>query len=351
MIGILAPYDRSETTLAALRIANLAVACGAEVRYVVVGRREHRLHPFWDQRVRSSSEDGVYIASQGCHAFVHFQTSPSLRKMTELVAPKAKHILVPPWHQLRLEDAAFVPDHHAVVCASSAHCTAVKETIFQGNVPETCKVTWTKFDAGTPPVKRHGTVEFNKLKVCLHANYSVIDFCGPLWLHVIAELLDEMPRMDFTLLANKSWPEQDRKMIRDLKKNYPKRFTYKRQGDLDSLNSEFLVHDWAIIPWTRCNVGIMAMRALACGTPVVAFDVPPFSELISKRSGVLLPCELQVSRFNAPTAVPNLRGVLTTLLESFESPNLLRRLQTEDWALPKRDDAFTKFWAEQLDLH
>lgn len=348
MIGILAPYDRSEATMAAVRIANLAIAHGVEVRYVAVGRREPKLHAFWDRHVRSSRDDGVYIATRGCRTLVHFQTSPSLRKQTELVAPDAKHVLVPAWHQLRLEDAALVADHHAVICGSHAHCTSLKDAIFQG--VENKIVSWIKYDSGIPAVKRDSAVEYNKVRVCLHANRSVIDVCGPLWLRVITDLFDALPRLDITLLANKSWSAQDRKVIREIERKYPKRFVHKRQTDLDGLNQEFLTHDWALIPWTQACTALVAARALSCGAPVIALDIPPWSEMLNKRQGVLLPCDLQMSRFNAPTAVPDFNQIREALLQTLSCPNLLPRLRSENWFLDRRTEQFTKFWTKVLDL-
>lgn len=351
MIGILAPYDRSETTLAAIRIANLAVHYGSEVRYIAVGRRDRhiKIHSFWDNKVWTSTDDSVYIASKGCQTLVHFQPSPSLRKMTEMVSPRAKHILIPQWHQLRPEDAALVPDHTAVVCPSKEHCRAIRDSIFQGVDPDNCQVTWTRFDAGLPPVRRQGTMQYRKLRMCVHANHSVIDFCGPLLIRILDELLDYIPNLTITLVANKSWPEQDRKAIRTLRR-HGDRWAYKRISDLDTLNYEFMHHDWALIPWTRGNMGIVAMRALACGTPVLAYDIPPFNELINSRNGVLLPCNLKFGKFDAPTAIPDYGGMLDKLLETLQCSTLLTKLQKEDWGLEEAERAFNDFWSKRLEL-
>ena len=58
MIAILAPYGRNEVTLAAIRLAELVVGLGREVRLVACGGYEKSVHPLWDERVVAGRMSG-----------------------------------------------------------------------------------------------------------------------------------------------------------------------------------------------------------------------------------------------------------------------------------------------------
>src|ERR1019366_2785661 len=104
MIGIVTPYGRIETTTVALRLADLALSLGIDVRLIATQHKETQIHPFWDHRVRSSRGDGLYRAIQGCTQVVHLELNKSIVAQVNLVAANATQILVPRWHSLQRSD-------------------------------------------------------------------------------------------------------------------------------------------------------------------------------------------------------------------------------------------------------
>lgn len=352
MIAILAPYNRGEATSAAIRLANLVLAHGGEVRLVATTNAESGVHSYWDQRVWSGRGDGVYYAARNVAKFVHFQPHPALREMTELVAEQAEHILVPQWHQLKPEDGALLLDHHVIVCPSRRCREGIRDVVFNGIEPSKTVLTWANFDAGIPFVTREGLVaEGGNPRVLFLANHTVVDACGPMVLRLIAALLDELPKLTVSILCNKTWPEQDRKDIRKMRAHYGERFHSGKLSNANQLTKEIHAHDWVVLPWTRVDFGVTAMQALACGAPVIAWDIEPCSEIIvSEKNGLLIPCELQVSKFHAPTAVPDLGRTLKTLIPAFRDNRMLFRMQTQDWHLDQLEKEFNKFWARLLGL-
>lgn len=353
MIGIVAPYSRSETTAAAIRLANLVLDYGVEVHLMSMGPQEQGIHPFWDQRVWTTKGDGVYFAARNCDTIVHFQPSHNVRQMCELVAEKARHILIPQIHQLRVEDTALVIDHDNVICPTKGAKQSIHEIIFQGMDLKSCPLTWARFDSGVPYVVRNGLVHGEQLRLCVLVNSSVTEVYGSMLLRLLRTLLESLSHLSVTLVSNKSWNEQDRREIRQLCDDYGNvnRFRSIREQNLDDLSREFHNHDWVMVPWTKADFGIMASRAMSCGAPVIAFDVEPFNEIITNRhNGILIPCELNINKLKAPVAVPDFVKMLNTCLSVFSENRTLFKMQASDWHLDQLEKACNRFWGQTLEL-
>jgi len=351
MIAILAPYNRGEATCAAIRLANLVVAHGGEVRLVSTTNTEIGVHSYWDQRVWSGKGDGIYFASRSVQTFIHFQPNATLREMTELISEKAQHVLVPQWHHLKADDAALIPDHHAIVCPSRRGREGVKAVAFNGVEPETV-LSWANWDAGIPFVTREGLVsEGGNPKVLFLANHTVVDSWGRQTVGLIDELLGQLPKLTVTLACNKSWGDDDKREIRRLKDTFAERFNSVKLQGWDHLNKELHAHDWTVLPWTRSDFGITAARSLSCGAPVIAHDIEPFSEIITnEKNGLLLPCGVKCSPYQAPTAIPDFDAALQTMIPAFRDNRMLFRMQSQDWNLDGLEREFNKFWARLLGL-
>jgi hypothetical protein len=353
MIGIFAPYNRGEVTAAAIRLANLCLNYGADVRLASLGPQLRGVHPYWDQRVWSTKGQGVYYAAKNCQSLIHFQPSPQVRKMCELVADKAKHIFVPQMHQLREDDAALMQDHHAIVCPTATAQKNLLRIVFQGIKPSPCELTYARFDSGLPKVQRQGMIE-ERMRLCVLANASIIESCGSLLLTLLTELMEVLPKLVVTLLANRAWNNTDRQTIVELAQRYrgQDRFRSKRVISLDEINCEFHQHDWTFLPWTKGDFGVMVTRSLSCGAPVIAFNVEPFNELIvSGHNGLLIPCKSRPGPYDMSIAVPNREQMLETLLGALANDKVLCRLQAKNWNLEQHEMGFTRYWGRLLDLY
>jgi hypothetical protein len=348
MIAVLAPYARCETTAAALRLADAAQAAGLGVRYTALGRHARGVDLFWDGRVQSGRDDGVYKAAYRCDAVVHFACNAALLKQTRLVAEKAPHILVPGWHAVTPADWETVRQYDLVVCPSKAFCDSLRRVVY-GN-EKTDKVTWAVWDAGVPPVRREGTVADARVRACFYCDASVIDFCGPMALHCVNHLLGAVPKLDVTLLSTKSWCQSDRRELRRLRQVWPeKRLALRAAGDFRSVARHFHAHDWVVQMGVRSDFAIVTSLALSCGAVVMANDVEPHSEVLSHfHNGVLVSCEVRRTPAGAPVAVP-LSGVwLEACHRLFAGNQQLFAMQAKDWRLRDLAKSFDSAWVKLL---
>lgn len=350
MIVLLAPYGRTEVTAAAVRLADLAQSLGHQVRLVACGQQEKHVHPAWDGRVKSGRRHGVYVNAKGATHVVHFQASGRLYDHATLVTakPNAKHILVPNWHALAASDADLIGKYDQVVCPTKTCHKVVNQLAFRGK-GERPRLSWLRWDAGVPPVRRDGLAESERMRACVFCDTSAVDFCGPMVVQLANELLHIHPKLELTVMAVKSWAGRDRQDWKRALANWPRRLSLRGAASAVDLNREFHAHDWVVLPSVRADFGLTASRALACGAPVIANDVPPFSEVVSADSGILVPCEVRTGAAKAPIAVPNMGKWLEVCSRAFADARTLFGLQTRDWKLSEACQTFNDGWRRAWD--
>lgn len=347
MISILAPYGRNEVTSAAIRLADLALALGRDVRLVACGLKEKKVHPAWDDKVRSGHREGIYKCTHKAAVVVHFGLHQSWHEKATLVAEKkGKQILVPGWHGLVPKDRSLMPRYDQIVCPSRTCRKLVQSDVFENVKMSKDKLTHVRWDAGLPAIRREGTVVADRIRACFFADASSIDFCGPMVVQLTNELLDAYPKLDVTVLSTKSWSRHDRHDLRAAERKWQKRLAVRRATCHTDLNKEFHSHDWVVLPSVRADFGMAASRALACGAPVICHDVAPFDEIVTAWSGLLVPCEVRTNAFKSPIAVPNIGNWLTTCAKAFSDTRHLFNLQTRDWQLSEAQAAFNLAWTK-----
>ena len=150
MIVIYTPYGRNEVTVAALRVADIAVEHGLDVRVVAVGVHEHRVHPFWDSKVISGKYFGVHGASGGASQCIWFLLSEELLSQARLRAPDAVQTLVPSWHSLRPSSADIIRKFDRVIAPSKTCFNALKACVFKGVEDKSTLLSWARWESGLP---------------------------------------------------------------------------------------------------------------------------------------------------------------------------------------------------------
>lgn len=340
MIGIVAPYGRTETTAAALRLADLFEAKGLSVRYVAAGPREHNVHPAWDSRIGSAKTFKVYNALRGCSTVVHFVCDARILKDAKLVAG-GQHILVVPWHSLS-PATMLLSEYDSLVCPSQACFKDLKSNM------DEAKLSVCHWSAGLPIVTRADVGPHPSM--CVYCDHTVIDYCAPLLIAALTVLRRELRSPRITLLSTKSWSKKDRCVLKDLVACSEGRITSRPVGNLAEQASLFASHDWVLLPGVRANFGIMADRALACGAPVIAYDVPPINEIVfAERGGASIPCDLYALWNQAPVAIPDLAKLISVCRAALAgTPSVLTQMRRQDWCCAKINKTFDSFWMKLI---
>lgn len=347
MIVVYTPYGRSETTAAAVRLAELAVAAALPVRLVSVGPHEARVHPFWDRHVLCGRGDGVQAAAAGATTCVWFVYGEYLRRAAAQAAPKAAHVYVPAWHGQPRPGPDGLPPYDMVVCPAAAQHAAFGPRVLPGR--EAGHVAWVGWDAGFPAVRHEGRVAPNKIRVLAHCDVGAIDECPAVAVRVMDGLVERCPAVELTCWSAKAWSRRDRRSLAGLAERWGGRFTAAAGGTLQDQLTLMHEHDWFLYPAARCDFAAHPVRALTCGLPVLAWDVPPVSEVVRPGvSGVLVPCETSANWAAAPTAAAVASRFVDACAPVLNDVRRLTALQAADWGLRERAAAFQTFWRDLL---
>lgn len=348
-VCILTPYCRSEVTAAALRVADLATGFGMDVRVAAWNHREQKVHPYWDSLASGRDDACVYRAMSKSDMVIHFVCSTVALAMADLAAPKAQHILVPPWHQVQTSDLAVMGQFSTLVAPSRVAYQLLVDGLYGGNAPESDRITWTNWDAGVYCVQRPSMASPRTLRVCFYCDQQTIDYCGPMVLNCIHELLGAYPRLNVTMVSTKTWCRRDRRDIAAMISSWDGRFSAEPCNTLLHQARTFQDSDWVVFPGVWSDYGISVARALGAGTPVIAYDVAPFSEIITDtHNGSLVNCEIRANWLKSPYAVPDLTALYNTCADAFKDDMLLCKILMRDWRCNAIGAAFKAAWAELL---
>lgn len=339
-ISILTPYNRSDTTMAAIRLADLAVALGYDVNFISCDFHENNIHSFWDSKVIKGKSHNIYTKTKDSKKVIYFLINNDLLNKVQLVTKQAIHVLVPSWHKLLLNTEIY-KEYNKVVIPDRSFFTYFVNNIKAKN---THYCLW---EAGLPSLPREGTVESNKVITYFFCDNNVIDFCGTLVLELVNELLKNLIKLEVILIYNKSWPKKDRKLIKELSKN--NRFKHEKISNIH--RQILLLHkcDWFVYPAVRGDFAMPVFYSLSCGVPVIVNDVNPFNNIITNNTtGFLVPCENKTLNSKAPMAIQTFGQWYSVCYKAFSSTRQLFSMQQHDWQLQKLTRTFNSFWSKLL---
>jgi glycosyltransferase involved in cell wall biosynthesis len=349
-LGICAPYRRCEATMSAVRLADLGRELSMNVKFLGSGRVQKGVDPHWDTQVRGAKGDYCYHWAQGCTHFAWFSGQKSFYLKSLLVSPEASH-----WHvPLRNTDneplADYVQRADRIVCPSRKS----KDDILEAFISETPslrdKLTWCLWDSGLLAVPSSYSTGDDLTSIYVPAAPHVLDETGGLVLRAVSDILKLFPKSRFTVDCGKSWPKFYRRVIRGMESTYSTRISFSSSLSPLSHVRRMHTHDWTWVPSTRSDTGIVAQRSLSCGTPVIAYDISPYSEFITDEvNGLLIDCDVYSSGSGAPVAGPRFVSVVDTLARAINGEKgLYAKCQKLMVTRERRHSRqFRLFWAKE----
>jgi glycosyltransferase involved in cell wall biosynthesis len=345
-LGIFTPYRRSEITAAALRLADLALTVPFDVKILASGAIERGIHPYWDTRVVTTRKQNVYKWARGCSHLVWFEYHLGHHDKTRVVTDKAKQWYVACWHHIQREEYQQTWLYDRII-APSPHAYAQVTSLICEDDPSIA--SWCMWDSGLDPVERLPAPHVRgRVRLYVPIDGDAIDLSGMVVLQTLWLLLDNHPNLDVTLDSGKSWPKELKTIIKELKERYGTRFNPVQQTSLIWQPSYLHEHDWTWVPSLRANFGQAAWRALSCGTPVITYDIAPFSEFVQDgRNGKLLSCDLIENWLGAPAAVASSTKQAMEIGEIIADEELFLKCRKQRWKLKEHRAAFEKFWKEE----
>lgn len=342
-VCVFSPYGRNEVTAAAIRVADLALAVGHDTVLVTSSCRETGISAYWDQRVvAGDNRTRVYRVCRNADRCIWFVNNRSLYRDVELVADRARHVLVP-----CQAGGKLTQDHLAqfadLVFPTKTACETMRVDRFGGSFP--MRASWVYWDSGLPAITRRGLAG-EGVGLLVLADKFVIDFYGWQLLQSLTTLLATTTELRITVLSAKTWERSLRQIMRRMLTSFGKRIRFDYQRSWLRQIEIIHQHDVAFIPSFQADFGINVARCLSCSVPVVAYDVSPFNELIADdKNGYLITArglddQSGLTVFSGSEIVSTLRTVV--------SETEVTRLRSYNWFMADRANTFMDAWASIL---
>jgi glycosyltransferase involved in cell wall biosynthesis len=319
------------------------------VKFLAEGPIQKGVDYYWDQRVANSKGSNAYKWAAGCTHIAWFSEDKALHEKAFLVSPGASHWYIPMWHRTHKSAHVLPQEGFRLVCPSKqAKDTILSKMNDRGDKFDR-EITWCLWDSGLDAVNTSDD-DGSYISIYVPIRSHVMDETGELVLRAVFDLLNLFPDVQFTLEFGKSWSKSSRSLLRSLKEKHGERIcTRNRLSPLTHVR-RMHEHDWTWLPSTRVNTGIVAQRSLACGTPVIVYDISPFSEFITDGvNGVLVECDIYSNEVGAPVAGPRFVSVVNALASVITGEKKLHSKCKKTTTAREKQHAkqFRLFWAKE----
>lgn len=344
MLGLYAPYDRSEVTAAAVRLAGCAMRHGWAVSYLTTQKQETDVHPFWDGRVHAA-KSGMTSWARDSQLCVWFAAHLRRYKLSVSVNSKQSHVLVPSWHQLVDGDLSWLHWYDRVICSCEEMYDALKTRVKNPRVLRT--VPWSSGIHPSPTV--NALRDAAEMRIYVPLDAFVMRQHPREIVELITLLLDTHSHTRFTVTTPCSWGRQGNKAVHYLVERHPGRFAWVRKPSLDTHVCLMHQHDWVWLPSTRSGMAVWADQAIHCGRPVLCWDVPPLNSVIHDGvNGRVIPCVKSYNAIDAPVVVWDHAQAVQKAVACWIDDGAYKSLKLNDWHVADSGKYFEDFWMEMF---
>lgn len=350
-IGVVQQYRRHDAVYAAMRLSDFINRLGHDVFVYSHGstRRVPNLHPDWDGRVVSERAEGFDSFLSKCAVAIYAEAPPP-----DWVArgnrQGCKTVCLAPWDCLPPGSGEAFRIADAVVCPAEAMADMVRDHFNLDNV------RYVPWDCGLPVTRKAGEdVSSERARVLFPLHCTL---CQRTTSELVAltamQVVEACPWVDATVsITPKCMSAHCLSNLHRVLGPPTKGGSVTVLEDHTGWSHTPLVygrHDLVVHPGEIMGFGMPILESLCMGTPVVAYNTPPASELIKQAvNGILMPCELAFTERLVPFAKPDwdqLRRVVVNLLNARTGIADLRRNSRLN--LQSRREKFVADWVNIL---
>lgn len=317
MILIVAPYDLSETTMAALCVARLCIARGYDVRYITAEKILKPVDSFWDKRVIRFQNPRLPAYVKNAKKVVWFGYGSYLRYMIDAMTQQPTHVYVTPYSRMSFGEWEAALGADIVVGTKVARDRHVDIEERLSRKPAWQRRAWMHWDCGIPPEVSQRQSSGRKTRLLLYCDKSTFEFLD-YFKSVALELWQRLSTTHtFTFVSFKSWGYYLRRLQLPPWVRYSAKFeTVKQLGDTVAYLRQ---SDWLVMLNSYSDFGLIVDQALALGVPVIAPQIRPFlGNVKTCVNGHLVPCD----------EVSNQYGFMSASVLCFDMCDMIARKTT-----------------------
>ena len=344
-VGIYAPYNLSETTTAAIRLASSAMSFGHKVKYLVTQERMTGINEYWDGRVISNPRQHVGEWAGHSDRCVWFE--PNRRRLEQALSVNShnRHILAAGWHSLQPDHFDWLHWHDYVVSPFTSIMASLIRSSRDRLLLSSHACPW---EGGLVPTPKDSLIAKDSVK-----------FVMPLSSHTqknneknitrFAELLlGNHDNAVLTIFPSRSWSRDAKRKLEHLSGLFKERIRVAPPLPPPLRLPALKVNDCVIAADLKVDYGIHLARYMAMGMPVVAWDIQPNNALVDPEiNGVLVPCEHKVSDWGAQTATWDTNALVKVCARLCQDPMRVIALMGSGH-LPFEENGFELFWDDMF---
>lgn len=326
-IAICAPYVKNELTLAAINFANHLTASGLDVDFLVDGKVQHELHPFWDTHVRSgtnpkSLDKWINAARHVCWFSLPTNKIASVKAKQQKPDFKLKNWLFLSFQPFDSKLATAMRWADGVVCLGSP----VSEWLSSKSRPRNRRQLVVDPIAYTASFKQRDGFLTNKQRhLLIVLDNSTTRDLGVAWLKMVDELLASHTGLHVTFASP---VRLSREMSLAIRSRCGERVVFAESVAYGALADMSHAHDWTYLAMTRFFNGATLCTLKLSSSPVFGHGWT--------REFLDVACRIHyASRPVADVEIAEIKSRIDTLLHS--SVSQLRRMQMAATAQAKRD--------------
>lgn len=347
-VGIVLNYVRHDSTYAALRTAEVIRDLGYGVLFFDKATKSNKanLHAYWDDFVQSSADADFSSWVAECQTVIFF-TYPEPKDLKVIKKRKIKSICVTTWDSIDSETITTAKTCDFLVCPSKVqseyfktywNLENVQHVIFHANIP-------------TANNERKATDSVRIICSCPGYQLKRVDY-NKLF-EALNDALELCPKINMSFIYSSKVASQLRLNI----KKQEKTFSSGNKLDLIEDNSgwsetplAYSLADAVLWPAQLESFGYVGMESLTVGTPVIAYNHPPMSELVSDRfNGILMPCEVRQTELGVTYVDHNHSKIVEVLRLIDGDPKLIHELKNKGHAaMEALKEKFEVFWHNLL---
>jgi glycosyltransferase involved in cell wall biosynthesis len=348
-VGIVLNYIRHDSTYAALKTAEILRDKGYVVTLFDKSHKsvKARLHAYWDDFILSTKEIPFDDWTDDCDVVIWY-TYPSSKEVRALKKYKVPNICVVTWDSVDSDTISCIKGCSRLVCPSASQTSYFREYWRLKNV------TCIPLDCNCPLTLngRKPSEEFSLIVACPGYQIKRIDHSKLFESLYLA--MEKNPKLNIDFLFSNKVASQIKININKFEKTFPEGNKLVCVDDPTGWSEGpllYSLYDAVLWPVQLESFGYVALEALSMGTPVIAYNFPPMSEIVSDHvNGFIIPCDRKETELGVSYAVHNGDELLKTLGKVISDKELVQKVKSNTHkGLEERAEKSSALWDQIID--
>lgn len=276
-IGFVVPYDRNEVTFTALRMADQFRSLGCDTTFLGRSVVDHTLRGQYDHELWPETKVPKHMWMQTCDRLVYFRMPPK-SEITMAKAIEKPITLVYLWHKVDELDLDRLPEIEDVVCFHAAGQREISKITSK-------HAHYLPLDIGFATTRKRAEMNtgITWVHFPLHSHHLAQTDAESVF-RVIRCLLQDNSKVGVLVTTGPGWSMKNRRTLKNMGKNFKARLQIKRKPDaLDQFRCSVNC-DLTAVPTLVDGLGYGVLESCTAGTPLIAWRIPPYDELLKQGS-------------------------------------------------------------------